>query len=176
MLAEKYSQEISNILAKYPPEERRSAVMPLLHLVQCDQMVIDRAAMAEVAAILEITTTEVASIVGFYSLYYDQPGGQYRIQVCTDLPCALRGADQFMAQLCERLGIEPGGTTQDGLFTVEPVMCLAACDKAPMFQLQSREGINYYENQTVENAISLIESLRAQVAHKGGYTLRDENE
>jgi NADH-quinone oxidoreductase subunit E len=176
MLAEKYSQEINNILAKYPPEERRSAVMPLLHLVQRDQMVIDRASMAEVAGILGITTTEVASLVGFYSLYYDQPGGKYRIQVCTDLPCALRGADQFMAQLCQRLGIEPGGTTRDGLFTVEPVMCLAACDKAPMFQVQSGEGTNYYENQTVENALSLIESLRVRLAHKGEYTRRDENE
>ena len=177
MLAEKYSQEIKHILAKYPPEERQSAVMPLLYLVQRDQMVIDRAAMAEVAGILGISTTEVASIVGFYTLYYDKPGGRYRIQVCTDLPCALRGADQFMEQLCQRLGIEPGGTTQDGLFTVEPVMCLAACDKAPMFQVQSGEGISYYEDQTVENALSLIESLRARSAHKsGGYARREENE
>jgi NADH-quinone oxidoreductase subunit E len=176
MLAEKYSQEINNIIEKYPPEERRAAVMPLLHLVQRDQLVIDRASMGEVAEILGITTTEVASIVGFYSLYYDQPGGKYRIQVCTDLPCALRGADQFIEQLCQRLGIEPGGTTRDGLFTIEPVMCLAACDKAPMFQLQSGEGIEYHENQTVENALSLIESLRAQVAHKGGHHRRDENE
>lgn len=176
MLAEKYAQEVNQILAKYPQEERRAAVMPLLHLVQRDQMVIDRKSMDEVAGILGISTTDVASVVGFYTLFHDKPGGKFRIQVCRDLPCALRGADRFMEQLCERLGIEPGETTPDGLFTVEAVMCLAACDKAPMFQVQSENGLEYYENQTVENALSLIEGLRAQVAHKGGLKRRQEHE
>lgn len=176
MLAEKYAQEVNQILAKYPQEERRAAVMPLLHLVQRDQMVIDRKSMDEVASILGISATDVASVVGFYTLFHDKPGGKFRIQVCTDLPCALRGADQFMEQLCERLGIEPGETTPDGLFTVEAVMCLAACDKAPMFQVQSENGLEYHENQTVENALSLIEGLRAQVAHKGGLKRRQEHE
>ena len=99
---------------------------------------------------LDITETEVASIIGFYTLYHDKPEGKLRIQVCTDLPCALRGADQFLADLCENLGIEPGGTTADGLITVEAVMCLAACDKAPMFQTQGPDGIKYHENMTVE--------------------------
>lgn len=176
MLAEKYSQEVNQILAKYPPEERRAAVMPLLHLVQRDQMVIDRKSMDEVAGILGISITDVASIVGFYTLFHDKLGGKFRIQVCTDLPCALRGADQFMEQLCERMGIEPGETTQDGLFTVEEVKCLAACDKAPMFQIQSENGLEYHENQTVENALSLIEGLRARIAHKGGLKRRQEHE
>lgn len=176
MLSEKYPHEIDNILAKYPPEERRAAVMPMLHLVQRDRLFIDRDAMAEVAGILGISTTDVASIVGFYTLYYDEPGGKFHIQVCTDLPCALRGAEQFMEQFCQRLGIEPGETTPDGLVTVEPVMCLAACDRAPMFQVHSVEGISYHENQTVENALSLVESLRAQVAHKGGFARRKSNE
>ena len=108
--------------------------------------------------------TEVASIVGFYSLYYDEPAGRYRIQVCTDLPCALRGADKFLQELCARLGIKPGETTADGLITVEAVMCLAACDKAPMFQVQSGAGLAYHENQTVESALALIEQLRADAA------------
>jgi NADH-quinone oxidoreductase subunit E len=176
MLAEKYSQEVNQILAKYPPDERRAAVMPLLHLVQRDQMAIDRKSMDEVAVILGISTRDVASVVGFYTLFHDKPGGKFRIQVCTDLPCALRGADQFMEQLCERLGVNPGGTTRDGLFTVEPVMCLAACDNAPMFQVQSADGLEYHENQTVENALSLIEGLRAQVAHKGGLKRRPDHE
>jgi NADH-quinone oxidoreductase subunit E len=135
MLAEKYAQEIQAILAKYPPEQRRSAVMPLLYLAQRDKMYIDRKDMAEVAQILGITSTEVSSIVGFYSLYYDKAGGRYRIQVCTDMPCALRGAEKFLNELCARLGIQPGETTSDGLITIEAVMCLAACDRAPMFQL-----------------------------------------
>ena len=176
MLAEKYSTEIQTILAKYPPEERRAAVMPLLYLVQRDQLYVDRHSMSEIAEILGISTTEVASVVGFYSLYYDQPGGKYRIQVCTDLPCALRGAEQFMEQLCQRLGIKPGETTSDGLFTVEPVMCLASCDKAPMFQVQSGGGLAYYEDQTVENALALIKQLRTEAASKGSAKRKDKYE
>lgn len=168
MLAEKYAQEIQAILAKYPPEQRRSAVMPLLYLAQRDKMYVNREDMAEIAAILGMTTTEVASVVGFYSLYYEEPKGKYHIQVCTDLPCALRGAEKFIEELCARLNIRPGETTEDGLITVEPVMCLAACDRAPMFQVQSGSGLTYHENQTVESALMLIEQLRADAARKRG--------
>ena len=164
MLAEKYANEIQAILAKYPPEQRQAAVMPLLYLAQREQMHVDRASMVEIGEILGISTTEVASIVGFYSLYYDQPAGKYHLQVCTDLPCALRGAEKFLDELCQRLGIKPGETTSDGLITVEPVMCLAACDRAPMFQVQSSEGLAYHENQTVEAALEFISSLRAEAA------------
>jgi len=164
MLAEKYANEIQAILAKYPPEQRQAAVMPLLYLAQREQMHVDRASMIEIGEILGISATEVASIVGFYSLYYDQPAGKYHLQVCTDLPCALRGAEKFLEELCQRLGIKPGETTSDGLITVEPVMCLAACDRAPMFQVQSSEGLAYHENQTVEAALELIASLRLEAA------------
>lgn len=168
MLAEKYAHEIQAILDKYPAEQRRSAVMPLLYLAQRDKMYVDRKDMAEIAEILGMSSTDVASIIGFYSLYYDQPEGKYRLQVCTDLPCALRGADKFLHALCERLGIKPGGTTADGLITVEAVMCLAACDKAPMFQMQSGQGLTYYENQTVDSALELIEQLRVDAAYRRG--------
>ncbi len=160
--AEKYAKDIQEILAKYPPDQRQAAVMPLLYLAQRQQMYIDRQTMAEIADILGISTTEVASIVGFYSLYYDEPAGKYRVQVCTDLPCALRGAEKFLEELCRRLNIHPGETTPDGMVTVESVMCLAACDRAPMFQVQSGQGLTYYENQTVETALALIEQLRGQ--------------
>jgi len=136
--------------------------MPLLYLAQREQGYVTRQTMQEIAEILDITSTEVASIVGFYTLYYDRPGGKYRIQVCTDLPCALRGAEEFAQKLCENLGIRLGETTPDGLVTVEAVMCLAACDKAPVFQVQSGDGLTYHENQTVESAMTLIESWRKQ--------------
>ena len=116
--------------------------MPLIYLAQREKMYVNREDMAEIGEILGISATEVASIVGFYSLYYDQPKGKYHIQVCTDLPCALRGAEHFLDELCSRLDIQPGETTADGLITVEAVMCLAACDKAPMFQVQSGVGWN----------------------------------
>ena len=161
MLSEKYEQEIDAILAKYPPDQKRSAVMPLLYLAQRADGYITKQAMNEIAAILGIESTEVGSIVGFYTLYSDKPTGTYRLQVCTDLPCALRGADEFLEKLCENLGIKVGQTTSDGLMTVEAVMCLAACDKAPLFQVQSGEGLAYHENQTMESALGLIDQLRS---------------
>jgi NADH-quinone oxidoreductase subunit E len=168
MLAEKYAHEIEAILIKYPPGNRVSAVMPLLYLAQRDKMYVNRQDMVEIAEILGISVTEVASVVGFYSLYYDQPKGKYHIQICTDLPCALRGSEKFLEELCSRLDIKPGETTSDGLITVEAVMCLAACDRAPVLQLQSQDGIEYFENQTIENALSLIERLRFEAGRKQG--------
>ena len=161
-LAEKYPKEIESILSKYPAGQKRSAVMPLLYLAQAEQGFVTKQSMAEIGELLDISSTEVASIVGFYSLYYEKPAGKYRIQVCTDLPCALRGAEAFLEKLCENLGIKVGETTSDGLVTVEHVMCLAGCDKAPMFQVQDADGLAYHENQTVESAVALIESLRSQ--------------
>ncbi len=166
MIGEKHAAEIEAILRKYPPSEKRSAVMPLLFLAQREEGYLNKQAIEQVAEILGMTSTEVGSLIGFYTLYHDQPGGKYRIQICTDLPCALRGAEGFSQKLCENLGIKPGETTADGLITVENVMCLAACDRAPMFQLQTPEGIHYHECQTVETALEIIESLRSEA--KGG--------
>jgi len=160
MLADKYPEEAKKILAKYPLEQKRSAVMPLLYLAQRDSGYVTKEAMAEIAEMLEITTTDVASIIGFYTLFHDEKAGKYRMQVCTDLPCALRGADKFLEELCGNLGIQVGETTSDGLVTVEAVMCLAGCDKAPMFQLQSADGIEDHENMTMDKTMELVEALR----------------
>jgi NADH-quinone oxidoreductase subunit E len=160
LLRQKYADEIARILEKYPPELKRSAVLPLLHVAQKEYGHITIEAIREIADLLEINPTDVGSLVGFYTLYYDKQEGKYRIQICTDLPCALRGSEIYAKQLCEALGIEPGGTTSDGLITVETVMCLAACNRAPMFQLQEPGGIHYYENMTLESTLELIEELR----------------
>ncbi len=160
MLAEKYPEEVRKILAKYPPEHKRSAVMPLLYLAQRDEGYITKAAMDDIAGLLEITSTDVASVVGFYTLFHDEKAGKYRMQVCTDLPCAMRGADQFLEQLCANLGIKVGETTPDGLVTLEAVTCLAGCDRAPMFQLQTPERVEYHENMTVDKTLELIAALR----------------
>jgi len=162
MLAEKYREQIEAALAKYPVDQKRSAVMPLLYMAQSEYGYITKEAMEEVAAILEIEPTQVASVVGFYTLYYDHQGGKHRIQVCTDLPCALRGADKFADDLCKKFGVKLGETTQDGMFAIEAVMCVAACDKAPVFQVQNKDGIAYHENQTVESAMKVVEELKAK--------------
>jgi NADH-quinone oxidoreductase subunit E len=160
-LQQKYADEIEAILAKYPSEQRRSAVMPLIYLAQREQGFVTKQAMKDIAEILEISTTDVASVAGYYSLYHEQPDGKYHIQVCTDLPCALRGADEFLEKLCENLGIRVGEATSDDLVTIEAVMCLAGCDKAPIFQVQTSDGVSYHENQTVEGATRLVDSWRA---------------
>lgn len=159
-LDKKYSKEVKQILAKYPPEHKRSAVMPLLYLAQREEGYVNKEAMKDIARILDITETDVASIVGFYSLYHDKKAGKYRMQVCTDLPCALRGADEFLNNLCENLGIKVGETTEDGLVTLESVMFLASCDRAPMFQTQGPDGIKYHEYMTVDRTMELIEALK----------------
>ncbi len=162
-LAKKYPKEIKQILSKYPPEHKRSAVMPLLYLAQREEGYLTKAAMQDVAQIVDITETEVVAIVGFYTLYHEEKGGKYRMQVCTDLPCALRGADEFMNSLCANLGIKVGETTADGSVTLEAVTCLAACDKAPMFQTQGPDGIKYHENMTVDRTMELISILKRSV-------------
>jgi NADH-quinone oxidoreductase subunit E len=159
-LADSFSVEIKKILEKYPVGQKRSAVMPLLFLAQGQDGYVTRQAINEIAEILEISATDVASIVGFYTLYYDESQGKYHIQVCTDLPCALRGAEEFLEKLCENIGIRVGETTPDGLLRIEAVMCLAACDKAPMFQVQSGDGLVYHEDQTVESALQVIRHLK----------------
>jgi len=159
-LIQKYPQEVKEILAKYPPEGKRSAVMPLLYLAQREEGFINKAAMQDIAKMLDMSETEVAAILGFYTLYHDKKAGRYRMQICTDLPCALRGADTFMNDLCDSLGIRVGETTEDGLVTLESVMCLAACDKAPMFQTQGSDGIKYHENMTVDKTLELLNTLR----------------
>lgn len=167
VLSEKYRSEIETLLAKYPPEQKRSAVMPLLYLAQKEYGCVTEAAMTEVGALCGMSPTQVAGIVGFYSLYYDRPGGRRRVQVCTDLPCALRGAEKFAEDLCRNLGVKLGGTTPDGEFTVEAVMCLAACDKAPMFQVQDVDGLHYHESESAEKPMTVEQARGILEGYKG---------
>lgn len=159
-IAGKFPKEVEAIFAKYPAEQKRSAVMPLLYLAQRDGNFVTKEALQEIGDLCGISATDVASIIGFYTLYHDKQEGRYRMQVCTDLPCALRGADKFLQSMCGNLGVKVGETTADGLITLEAVTCLAACDKAPMFQMQSGTSIDYHENMTVDKTMELVQALR----------------
>jgi NADH-quinone oxidoreductase subunit E len=160
MLKEKYAQEIEILLARYPQGRERSAVLPLLHMAQDEHGYTSKEAIDEVADILGLDPTEVLGIAGFYTLYYEEPVGKYVLEVCNDLPCALRGADEFIEMACRKLGVGLDETTPDGLFTVKNVMCLAACDKAPMLQC----NLKYVENLDEAKFDQLIADLRAEVA------------
>jgi len=167
-LLRQHSKEIQDILARYPADQRRSAIMPLLHLAQRARNYITKQTLAEVAEIADVTLTEAASIAGFYTLYHEEPGehGRYRIQVCTDLPCALRGADEFLKKLCDNLGIRVGEITSDGVILVEEVTCLAGCHHAPLIQVQGDGEIVYHENQSEESVLTIVEDLRRRAAAK----------
>ena len=162
MLTDNFPAEVQAIFAKYPPEQQRSAVMPLLYLAQRAQGYVNKAVLEEIASLCEISTTEVASLVGFYTLFRSQDGAPYRIQVCTDLPCALRGADRFVDHVCQKLNLDPhqvrhgGQTTDDGQFTVATVPCIAGCDRAPLAQID----LGYYENLDEQKFDEIVTRLR----------------
>ena len=156
----KYEDRIQHHFSKYP--DKRSAVMPLLYIAQEEYGWVSPEGVNEVAELCEMDPTQVKSIAGFYTMYSERPKGKYWLQVCTDLSCALKGADQFHAWLKEELGVSEGGTTEDGLFTVEHVMCLAACDKAPMLQC----NFHYQENLDQDKMRELLDKWRAEANGK----------
>lgn len=157
MWSEAEQKELEAILEKYPT--KKSAVLPALYLAQREKNYLDDDDIRAVAQALDLPVTHVHSIIGFYTLFRKEPTGKYMIQVCTDLPCALRGAEDFYARLAERMGLPPeGGTTDDGLFTLEAVVCIAACDKAPCCQI----NLEYYENLTDEEIDKVLAELRQQ--------------
>lgn len=160
MLIEKYAQEIEGILARFP--DKQSAVLPLMHLAQSEYGRMSPAAMQEVAGILDLDPTHVLSLAGFYTLYHEEEVGRYVLEVCNDLACALRGADEFLEMASKKLGIPVDGTTPDGMFTLKAVMCLAACDRAPMLQC----NLKYEEYLDEEKFEALIARLR-QAAESG---------
>jgi NADH-quinone oxidoreductase subunit E len=131
--------------------------MPLLYLAQREKNWLDNDDIAAVAQALDLSVTHVHSIVGFYTLFRKEKTGKYIIQFCTDLPCALKGAEDFYRRLAERMGLPPaGGTTEDGLFTLEEVVCIAACDKVPCCQI----NLEYYEKLTDESVDAVLAELR----------------
>ncbi|MFW5692154.1 MAG: NADH-quinone oxidoreductase subunit NuoE [Chloroflexota bacterium] len=159
-LAEKYADRIQSHFNKYP--DKRSAVMPLLYIAQEEYGYLSKEAIDQVADLCEMDPTQVKSIAGFYTMFRETPKGKYWLHVCTDLPCALKGADEFYQQLLDYLEIEDGGTTADGMFTAEHVMCLAACDRAPMLQC----NFHYVENLDMEKMKELIAQWRQEAQGK----------
>lgn len=159
-LQQEYGTEIARILAQYPAERRKSAVLPLMHLAQEVYGYMSREAMQDVADLLGLDPTHVLSLAGFYTLFHEEPHGRYVLEVCDDLACALRGADDFLKMVCDKLGVENHGTSADGLFTVHNVMCIGACDRAPVLQC----NLKFHENLDETRFDALIAQLRAESA------------
>ncbi|BAS28943.1 NADH-quinone oxidoreductase subunit E [Limnochorda pilosa] len=148
--------EVDAILSRYP--QKRSAVLPLLHLAQEARGYLAPEDMRVVGELLEMTPSEVSGIASFYALLHHRPKGRYTITLCQNLSCVLAGAEGLSQHLQQRLGIKPGETTPDGLFTLEETHeCLASCDGAPALQV----NLAYYGRMTAEKVDRLLDELKA---------------
>ena len=152
-------EAIQAILSRYP--DRRSALLPLMHLCQEEAGYLTENAMRELAARLDVPPIQVAEVAAFYDMFRLKPGGRREIWVCHNLSCALLGAEQVIRRLEELLGVGAGETTPDGLFTIKRVECLAACGRAPAIQV----GPDYYGPVSQDDVSELVEQLKQQSAN-----------
>jgi NADH-quinone oxidoreductase E subunit len=146
------------IVKRYPPDRRRSAVLPALYLAQHQQGYITANAIRHVAELLGITRADVEDVVSFYSMFYTRPVGKFVLQVCRTLSCALNGAERVTEELSAKLGLAPGETDTTGTFTLVEVECLGACDRAPVVMVNDA----WHECLRPEDAGQLVEDLRAR--------------
>jgi NADH-quinone oxidoreductase E subunit len=155
VLKDKYGKEIDEILGRYPV--KRSALIPLLYVAQRDQGYVSEAVMQEIARLLGMTPPQVYETVTFYTMFNLKPVGKFHIQVCKSLMCALIGSDTMIGWIKSKLGIAPGESTADGLFTLSAVECLAACGTGPMMQINE----DYYEQVTEDKLDRILADLRS---------------
>jgi NADH-quinone oxidoreductase E subunit len=146
--------EIDGHLAKYPVP--RSAILPLMFIVQRERGYLDPAGVLYLANRLALRVTDIWEVATFYSMIQTRPVGKYHIQICKTLSCKILGEPKITEQVCKKLGIKPGETTADGRFTVSLVECLGSCGTAPMFQI----NFDYHENLTTEKVDQILDSLK----------------
>jgi NADH-quinone oxidoreductase subunit E len=146
---------MNSIIARYP--RKRSAIMPLLHYVQSVAGYVTNSGIEMIAELLEIETAEVSAVSTFYTQYKRKPVGEYHVGVCTNTLCAIMGGDAIFSALKEHLGVDNDGVTADGKVSLEHIECNAACDYAPVVMA----NWEFYDNQTVESAKTLVDGARA---------------
>ncbi|NCI51676.1 NAD(P)H-dependent oxidoreductase subunit E [Sediminibacterium roseum] len=153
--------KVKEIIARYPEGKQKSALLPVLHVAQ-DTFGgwLSTETMDYVASLLQITPIEVYEVATFYSMYNLKPVGKYMFEVCQTGPCMINGSDNIVAYITDKLGIKPGETTADGMFTLKTVECLGACGYAPMMQL----GKTYREHLTKEKVDAIIDECRKNAA------------
>ena len=144
--------------AKYPADQRQSAVMACLAIAQEEKGWLAKETIAFVADYLDMPAIAAEEVATFYNMYNQQPVGKFKLNVCTNLPCQLRDGQKALNHLCEKLGVEMGGTTADGLFTVQPCECLGACADAPVMLVNDRHMCSFMSHDKLDQ---LIDSLRA---------------
>jgi NADH-quinone oxidoreductase subunit E len=145
-------------VAKYRPDQKQSAVMACLAIVQHEQGWVSQEAEAAIAAHLSMAPIAVHEVTTFYNMYNQQPVGQFKLNVCTNLPCALRNGEGALKHLCSRLGVEPYGTTEDGVFTVQPSECLGACADAPVMLVNDREMLSFMDEARLDDLVTTLKA------------------
>jgi len=154
-------KEVERIVAFYPEGKQKSAVLPVLHLAQQEfGGWLSVEAMDYVASLLKLEPIEVYEVATFYSMFNLKPVGRYLFEVCQTGPCMINGSDNIIEYITEKLGIRPGETTEDGMFTLKTVECLGACGYAPMMQM----GKYFKEHLTKEKIDSIVEECRKNAA------------
>jgi NADH-quinone oxidoreductase subunit E len=146
-------------VAKYPADQRQSAVMACLSIVQQEQGYVSAEAEEAIAAHLGMPPIAVHEVTTFYNMYNQQPVGTFKLNVCTNLPCQLRGGQKALDHVCSRLGVEPYGTTADGTFTVQPSECLGACADAPVMLVNDRKMLSFMSHERLDD---LLDTLKGQ--------------
>jgi NADH-quinone oxidoreductase subunit E len=146
-------------IAKYPADQKQSAVMACLTIVQHELGFVSPESEQAVADYLGMPAIAVHEVVTFYNMYNQQPVGKFKLNVCTNLPCQLRDGQTALQHLCTKLGVEEGGTTADGLFTVQKSECLGACADSPVMLVNDRQMVSYMNNERID---ALIETLKAE--------------
>ncbi len=148
-------------VAKYPADQKQSAVMACLAIVQHEQGHVSPEAEAGIAAYLGMPAIAVHEVTTFYNMYNQQAVGRYKLNVCTNLPCALRDGDKALDHVCSRLGVEPYGTTADGRFTVQPSECLGACADAPVMLVNDRQMLSFMSPDKLDELIAMLKADHA---------------
>jgi NADH-quinone oxidoreductase subunit E len=158
---ERFAKEV----AKYPSDQKVSAVMACLAIVQQELGHVSTAAEDAIAAYLGMATIAVHEVTTFYNMYNQQPLGQFKLNVCTNLPCQLRDGDKALAHVCSRLGVEPYGTTADGVFTVQPSECLGACADAPVMLVNDRQMLSFMSNERLDELLAFLKARASEKTH-----------
>jgi NADH-quinone oxidoreductase subunit E len=155
-------KQFDEIVTRYPEGKQKSALLPILHLVQAEFGWVSTPAMDKVAAYLHILPIEVYEVATFYTMFFLQPQGKYVLEVCRTGPCSLVGAEKMMQHIEKKLGVKEGEVTKDGLFSWRGVECLAACGMAPVLQIGP--DYTYYEHLTTEKVDVLVDELKSKKA------------
>jgi NADH-quinone oxidoreductase subunit E len=156
MISEAMKESFAREVAKYPPDQKQSAVMACLAIVQKELGHVSQESEIAVARYLDMPAIAVHEVTTFYNMYNQQPVGKFKLNVCTNLPCQLRDGQKALDHVCKRLHVEEGGTTADGVFTVQKSECLGACADAPVMLVNDQQMVSYMSNERID---ALIDTL-----------------